>query len=156
MEDTLMKVAVRGGIVLGLLLAIAVAAPKARGEESLRDWRKLANKMVDDEIVSAGVTNERVIRAMRDTPRHEFVTPNERENAYLDMALPIGEQQTISPPFIVAYMTQEIDPQPTDRVLEIGTGSGYQAAILSPLVKEVYTIEIVDSLGKRAARTLKR
>jgi protein-L-isoaspartate(D-aspartate) O-methyltransferase len=84
------------------------------------------------------------------------VTPNERENAYLDMALPIGEQQTISPPFIVAYMTQEIDPQPGDRVLEIGTGSGYQAAILSPLVKDVYTIEIVESLGKRAARTLKR
>ena len=72
------------------------------------------------------------------------------------MALPIGEQQTISPPFIVAYMTQEIDPQPTDRVLEIGTGSGYQAAMLSPLVKEVYTIEIVEPLGKRAARTLKR
>ena len=112
--------------------------------------------MVDSEIVAAGVTNERVIKAVRETPRHEFVPLNERDNAYLDMALPIGEQQTISPPFIVAYMTQEIDPQPTDRVLEIGTGSGYQAAILSPLVKEVYTIEIVEPLGKRAARTLKQ
>jgi protein-L-isoaspartate(D-aspartate) O-methyltransferase len=128
--------------------------PTAFGAESLREWRQLASKMVDNEIVAAGVTSERVIRAMRDTPRHEFVPLNERDNAYLDMALPIGDQQTISPPFVVAYMTQEIDPQPTDRVLEIGTGSGYQAAILSPLVKEVYTIEIVDALGKRAARTL--
>jgi protein-L-isoaspartate(D-aspartate) O-methyltransferase len=76
--------------------------------------------------------------------------------AYYDMALPIGEGQTISPPFIVAYMTEQLDPQPTDKVLEIGTGSGYQAAVLSPLVKEVYTIEIVDPLGRNAARTLQR
>ncbi len=68
------------------------------------------------------------------------------------MALPIGEGQTISPPFIVAYMTEQLDPQPDDRVLEIGTGSGYQAAVLSAVVKEVYTIEIVEPLGRRAAR----
>ena len=80
----------------------------------------------------------------------------ERGNAYLDMAMPIGDGQTISPPFIVAYMTEQLDPQPTDTVLEIGTGSGYQAAILSPLVKDVYSIEIVKRLGDRAARTLKR
>ena len=67
------------------------------------------------------------------------------------MSLPIGEHQTISPPMLVAYMTEQLDPQPNDRVLEIGTGSGYQAAVLSALVKEVYTIEIVESLGKRAA-----
>src|SRR3990172_8484116 len=72
------------------------------------------------------------------------------------MALPIGDEQTISPPFVVAYMTQEIAPHPTDRVLEIGTGSGYQAAVLSPLVRNVYTIEIVEPLGRRAARTLKK
>ena len=72
------------------------------------------------------------------------------------MALPIGHGQTISPPFIVAYMTEQLDPQPTDKVLEIGTGSGYQAAVLSGLVKEVYTIEIVDALGRRAAADLKR
>jgi protein-L-isoaspartate(D-aspartate) O-methyltransferase len=156
MPDTSYRVAVHSAI-LGLLL-IATATNPTAGEttESLREWRQLANKMVDSEIVAAGVTNERVVRAVRDTPRHEFVPLNQRDNAYLDMALPIGEQQTISPPFIVAYMTQEIDPQPSDRVLEIGTGSGYQAAILSPLVKEVYTIEIVESLGKRAARTLKQ
>src|SRR5712671_1272632 len=124
--------------------------------QSLRDWRHLADEMVDKEIVAAGVKNERVVKAMRDTPRHEFVPVGEREHAYLDMALPIGNGQTISPPFVVASMTEAIDPKPSDKVLEIGTGSGYQAAILSPLVKEVYSIEIVESLGKSAAAVLKR
>jgi protein-L-isoaspartate(D-aspartate) O-methyltransferase len=118
---------------------------------------ELRNKMVDDEIAAAGVKNARVIAAARAVPRHEFcASKTPLRLAYYDMALPIGEGQTISPPFIVAYMTEAIDPQPTDKVLEIGTGSGYQAAILSELVKEVYTIEIVESLGKRAAKTLKR
>ena len=127
-----------------------------RNAQSLRDWRRLAGEMVDKEIVAAGVKNERVIRAMRDTPRHEFVPANQRQFAYYDMALPIGNGQTISPPFIVASMTEAIDPQPGDRVLEIGTGSGYQAAVLSPLVSDVYTIEIVEPLSRRATRTLKR
>jgi protein-L-isoaspartate(D-aspartate) O-methyltransferase len=124
--------------------------------QSLREWRRLASEMVDQEIASAGVKNPRVLRAMRDTPRHEFVPANQRQYAYYDMALPIGNSQTISPPFIVASMTEAIDPQPDDRVLEIGTGSGYQAAVLSPLVKEVYTIEIVEPLGRRASRALGR
>lgn len=124
-----------------------------RGRATLEDIR---NDMVDAAIVNAGVTNSRVIAAMRATPRHEFVPKNQRRLAYYDMALPIGASQTISPPFVVAYMTEQLDPQPTDRVLEIGTGSGYQAAVLSPLVKDVYSIEIVESLGKRAARTLKK
>jgi protein-L-isoaspartate(D-aspartate) O-methyltransferase len=111
-------------------------------------------RMVDREIRAAGVKDPRVLEAMRTTPRHEFVPVRDRPRAYFDMALPIGEQQTISPPFVVAYMTAELDPRPSDRVLEIGTGSGYQAAVLSPLVKEVYTIEIVESLGRRAARSL--
>ncbi len=138
-------------LVLGLLGTQAAATA-----QSLRQWRQLAETMVTDEIVAAGVTNGRVIRALRNTPRHEFVPTNQREHAYLDMALPIGAGQTISPPFVVAYMTQELDPQPTDRVLEIGTGSGYQAAVLSRLVQEVYSIEIVESLARRSARNLKR
>lgn len=113
-------------------------------------------RMVDNAVAGAGVKDERVIKSMRETRRHEFVQANLRDKAYFDMALPIGDKQTISSPFIVAYMTESIDPQPTDKVLEIGTGSGYQAAILSPLVKEVYTIEIVEPLGERAARTLRR
>ncbi|HID22940.1 MAG TPA: protein-L-isoaspartate(D-aspartate) O-methyltransferase, partial [Planctomycetaceae bacterium] len=87
-------------------------------------------------------------------PRHKFVPPRLWSQAYDDTALPIGYRQTISPPFIVAYMTQTIDPQPADRVLEIGTGSGYQAAVLAELAKEVYTIEIVEPLGKTAAQRL--
>src|SRR4051812_3181189 len=142
--------------VFWLAALISMAAGPAEAVESDPDWHAHANEMVDKEIVAAGVKNERVIRAMRATPRHEFVAGNVRPRAYLDMALPIGNSQTISPPFVVASMTEAIDPQPTDRVLEIGTGSGYQAAILSPLVKDVYTIEIVDELSKHATRTLKR
>ena len=112
--------------------------------------------MVDEEIVAAGVKNPRVIEAMRTTPRHEFVSRLQLPYAYEDRAMPIGHGQTISPPFVVAYMTEQLDPRPPDKVLEIGTGSGYQAAVLSGLVKEVYTIEIVEPLGRRAARTLRR
>jgi protein-L-isoaspartate(D-aspartate) O-methyltransferase len=120
-------------------------------------YEKLRNQMVDVAVVGAGVTDERVLRSMRATPRHEFVPKKIRQTqSYLDAGVPIGESQTISSPFIVAYMTQELDPQPTDKVLEIGTGSGYQAAILSPLVKEVYSIEIVEKLGKSAAKVLKK
>ena len=122
--------------------------------EPLADWRQRASAMVDSEIVAAGVTNERVIQAARDTPRHEFVPANQRQFAYLDMALPIGNAQTISPPFIVAYMTQEIDPQPTDRVLEIGTGSGYQSAVLAELAGEVYSIERHAELLAEAQKVL--
>ncbi len=143
-------------VVLTTLILGTLGTPTAATAQSLRQWRQLAETMVADEIVAAGVTNDRVLRALRNTPRHEFVPTNQREHAYLDMALPIGAGQTISPPFVVAYMTQELDPQPTDRVLEIGTGSGYQAALLSHLAQEVYTIEIVDSLARRSTRNLKR
>jgi len=113
-------------------------------------------RLVDYRIRTAGVVNERVLAAIRDTPRHEFVPRAVRDKAYYDMALPIGSAQTISSPFIVASMTETLDPQPSDRVLEIGTGSGYQAAVLSPLVDEVYSIEIVESLGVTARGVLDR
>lgn len=111
--------------------------------------------MAEVYVAQEGVQNARVIESIRSVPRHVFVPSNVRKYAYEDMALAIGFKQTISPPFVVAYMTEQLDPQPTDKVLEIGTGSGYQAAVLSSLVKDVYTIEIVEPLGKRAARTLK-
>ncbi|MCA9142895.1 MAG: protein-L-isoaspartate(D-aspartate) O-methyltransferase [Planctomycetales bacterium] len=113
-------------------------------------------KMVYEEVSGAGIKDERVIDAIREVPRHLFVSPQQRHLAYLDMALPIGEGQTISPPFIVAYMTEALMPRPTDKVLEIGTGSGYQAAVLGQLVAEVYSIEIVAPLGRKAAQTLRR
>ena len=119
-------------------------------------FAELREQMVTSEIEAAGVANPRVLDALRTTHRHEFVPAGFRHLAYQDVALPIGDQQTISPPYIVAYMTEQLDPQPGDRVLEIGTGSGYQAAVLSPLVKDVYTIEIVENLARRAKRTLRR
>jgi protein-L-isoaspartate(D-aspartate) O-methyltransferase len=136
-------------ILSAILASSAFAQPPDR-------WQRDRNKMVDDEIVAAGVKNTRVIEAMRAVPRHEFVTPDQRRYAYFDMCLPIGEGQTISPPFMVASMAERLDPQPTDKVLEIGTGSGYQAAVLSKLVRDVYTIEIIDSLSRRSATTLRR
>ena len=90
------------------------------------------------------------------TPRHEFVPAALRRYAYFDIGMPIGEGQTITSPFVVAYMTEQLQPRPADKVLEIGTGSGYQAAVLSGLVAEVYSIEIVEKLGQRAAKTLRR
>jgi protein-L-isoaspartate(D-aspartate) O-methyltransferase len=143
-------------IAAGLALFMAVANAHPAAGQNDAELARARRKMVDEAIIAAGVKNERVIQAMLETPRHEFVSSTLRAKAYFDMALPIGEQQTISSPFIVAYMTESLDPQPEDRVLEIGTGSGYQAAVLSPLVREVYTIEIVESLGRRAERTLRR
>ncbi len=139
-----------GGLVASCLPADLLAQTKT---SAFQDKRQ---RMVKEAVVGAGVSDERVIQAMLATPRHEFVPSKHRKNAYQDMALPIGAKQTISSPFIVAFMTQSLDPQPTDRVLEIGTGSGFQAAVLSPLVKDVYSIEIVEFLGKKAAKTLKR
>jgi len=137
-------------------LAMTLLAPTSLPAQTRQALEAARNRMVDEEIVAAGVKDLRVIQAMRQTPRHEFVSLAQRKYAYYDMAMPIGHGQTISPPFVVAYMTEQLDPQPTDKVLEIGTGSGYQAAVLSGLVSEVYTIEIVEPLGRKAAHTLRR
>jgi len=137
-------------------LSAALSVTNASWAQTQREIEAARNRMVEEEIVAAGVKNPRVIAAMRSTPRHLFVPPEQRKYAYWDMALPIGFSQTISPPFVVAYMTEQLDPQPTDKVLEIGTGSGYQAAVLSGLVDKVYSIEIVEPLGKRAKFPLRR
>lgn len=136
-----------------LLLVGSATSADAQTRSELVEARRY---LVEHEIARAGITSEKVLEAMLRTPRHEFVPRLHRREAYFDMALPIGDGQTISSPFIVAYMTESLDPQPEDRVLEIGTGSGYQAAVLSPLVSDVYSIEIVEALGRRAARTLGR
>lgn len=118
-------------------------------------WETLREAMVRNCLESEGVSNSKVLNAMRRVPRHEFVPGPERTRAYDDVGLAIGNQQTISPPYIVAYMTESLDPQPEDKVLEIGTGSGYQAAVLAEIVKDVYSIEIVPALAKSATRRLK-
>jgi len=115
-------------------------------------------RMIREQLLGAGrnITNARVLAAMEKVPRQEFVPEQYRNRAYDDRPLPIGYDQTISQPYIVAFMTEKLDPQPTDRVLEIGTGSGYQAAVLAQLVAEVYTIEIIEPLAQRAEADLKR
>ena len=138
-------------IFLSLLMILPFCLQTQAVAQNKQQAAELRDRMVDEEIVAAGVKNARVIESMRITPRHEFVSFPQRKYAYFDMALPIGEGQTISPPFVVAYMTEQLDPQPNDRVLEIGTGSGYQAAVLSPLVKEVYSIEIVETVGPQSS-----
>ena len=141
------------GLVLLAVLTMSAGPTVAQSRDRFRDLRL---RMVREYIEREGIANPRVLASMKQVPRHEFVRSGLRKQVYFDGALPIGYKQTISPPFIVAYMTESIDPQPTDRVLEIGTGSGYQTAVLSGLVKEIYTIEIVEPLGKTAAKRLKR
>ena len=110
--------------------------------------------MVDTQLEPRGISNRAVLEAMARVPRHLFVPPEIQRRAYDDAPLPIGHGQTISQPYIVAYMTQALAVSPEQTVLEIGTGSGYQAAVLAELVREVYTIEIVPELAERARRTL--
>ncbi|MCE5250263.1 protein-L-isoaspartate(D-aspartate) O-methyltransferase [bacterium] len=110
-------------------------------------------RMVNNQIKARGIRDSRVLKAMMKVPRHLFVPPSCRSQSYNDCPLPIGEGQTISQPYIVAFMTEVLELRKSDRVLEIGTGSGYQAAILGEIVDEVYTIELIPELGERA-RTL--
>jgi protein-L-isoaspartate(D-aspartate) O-methyltransferase len=113
-------------------------------------------RMVSEQIRSRGIRDERVLAAMRKVPRHEFVPPTWRELAYEDQPLPIGHGQTISQPYVVAVMTELASLDGRSRVLEVGTGSGYQAAVLAEIAREVYTIEIVEGLAREAARKLRR
>jgi len=119
-------------------------------------YKERREKMVTQQIERRGVEDPAVLTAMRTVKRHEFVPSGQVNNAYDDRPLPIGYGQTISQPYIVAYMTEAIKPLSSFKVLEVGTGSGYQAAILSVIVKEVYTIEIIPELGKAATERLKK
>ena len=133
------------------------SSPTPGEEDQFKDLRK---QMVDQQLAHPhderpAISNPRVLDAMRQTPRHLFVPREMIPFAYEDSALPIGQGQTISQPYVVAKMTELVDPKPSDRALEVGTGSGYQAAVLSPLVAEVFTIEILEPLGVAARERLK-
>jgi protein-L-isoaspartate(D-aspartate) O-methyltransferase len=132
-----------------LLLALV---PAALGFS--QDWDRLRRAMVDEQIAARGVRDARVLEAMRGVQRHLFVPEELRAHAYDDSPLPIGEGQTISQPYIVALMTDSLGLSGGERVLEIGTGSGYQSAVLSRVAREVYTIEIRPALASRAASLL--
>lgn len=147
----------RGGFPFPLVLTAVCSAAFSSlfAGQPHEAYDRARNAMVREFLEKEGIRNPRVLAAMRTVPRHEFVPYSLRSKAYTDSAWPIGYRQTISPPFVVAYMTEALEPRPTDHVLEIGTGSGYQAAVLSLLVSEVYTIEIVDPLGRSAEKRLK-
>lgn len=146
------------GAVCGAACAVPapVAALACQEAGAADPFQAVRERMVTMAIENAGVKDPKVLEVMRKTLRHEFIPQHLWSEAYIDGAVPIGDEQTISSPFIVAYMTESLDLQATDRVLEIGTGSGYQAAVLSPLCAEVYSIEIVEQLGLRARKTLDR
>jgi|SRR5439155_1608281 len=137
-----------------LTLAIACTAPHdlESGQDS---FAALRAAMVMEQIARRGVSDARVLAAMRSVPRHLFVPPGAESHAYDDSPLSIGHEQTISQPYIVALMTELVRPRADDRALEIGTGSGYQAAVLSRVVGTVYTIEIVEALARAAEQRLK-
>jgi protein-L-isoaspartate(D-aspartate) O-methyltransferase len=141
-------------LVMGMLGACSPSNQRVAGVPKETRPDRLA--MVDTQIAARGVKDSRVLDAMRTVPRHEFVPPEQLGRAYEDRALPIGEGQTISQPYIVALMTELLDVQPGEVVLEIGTGSGYQAAVAAELTDRVYTVEILPKLARRAADTLDR
>jgi protein-L-isoaspartate(D-aspartate) O-methyltransferase len=146
---------------LGVLLMVTLggsgleATPPPDPAEELA-FANARVRMVREQIMARGITEARVLAAMSRVPRHEFVPAPLRDRAYEDGPLPIGHGQTISQPYVVAFMTEALAPKPEDRVLEIGTGSGYQAAVLAGLVAEVFSIEIVATLAQRAEADLRR
>ncbi len=142
--------------LVGAGAACAVGGGNGREEPRATEERERAERleMVSSQIATRGVRDPAVLEALRTVPRHRFVPPGEARFAYSDGPLPIGYDQTISQPYIVALMTELIRPQRTMKVLEVGTGSGYQAAILAECVGEVYTIEIIEPLGRRAEKLL--
>ena len=144
-------------IVAQYLLFVAIATTGC-GQQvpTAVDLAAQRQRMVEQQLKPRGIKEERVLAAMAKVPREEFVPADARPSAYEDGPLPIGYDQTISQPYVVAFMTEQLRPKRSDRVLEIGSGSGYQAAILGELVAEVYTIEIVEPLGKSAEATLQR
>lgn len=140
-------------LVLALVLASVAESP--RKDETPAAWKESSRLMVEEQIAARGVKDRRVLETMRETPRHLFVPEALRPFAYEDRPLPIGSRQTISQPYIVAAMTELLEPEPDDVILEIGTGSGYQAAVLSQLVKTVISVEILPELARSAREALR-
>lgn len=133
-----------------VLLALSMALSKVNSQ----NYDRMRENMVRQQIINRGIEHQPTIDAMRNVERHLFVPRGQQRRAYNDGPMPIGYGQTISQPYIVAYMTELVNPEPDDRVLEIGAGSGYQAAVLAEIVDEVYTIEIIPELGNRARQVL--
>lgn len=136
--------------ILMVLLALSMALSKVNSQ----NYDRMRENMVRQQIINRGIEHQPTIDAMQNVERHLFVPRGQQRRAYNDGPMPIGYGQTISQPYIVAYMTELVNPEPDDRVLEIGAGSGYQAAVLAEIVDEVYTIEIIPELGNQARQVL--
>jgi protein-L-isoaspartate(D-aspartate) O-methyltransferase len=154
LRSTLQSNLCKGSVALLISSAFLTGIWCNAGKASAQDFKKLRERMVSRQIEERGVTNQKVLTVLRTVERHKFVPPEYRSQAYDDCPLPIGQGQTISQPYIVALMTEMLDPDSTKKILEIGTGSGYQAAVLAMLCDTVYTIEINKVLGSRAAKLL--
>ncbi len=147
--------------VMGLIVVVRADDPPKTDPTKKSDtpsdpFQAARNRMVQRHLAERGIKDPRVLEAFRTVPRHLFIPPEVRRLAYEDESIPIGEGQTITPTFDVAFMTEALEPKPTDKVYEVGTGSGYQASILSRLVKEVYSVEIHKPLGEQAAKVIKQ
>lgn len=140
--------------ILGFLLCASVIFFFSFSEQN--DYRQKRLQMVKEHIAARGIEHPAVLEALRNVERHRLVPRGQVENAYEDRPLPIGHGQTISQPYIVAFMTEVMNPKPDMKILEIGTGSGYQAAVLAEIVDEVYTIEIIEALAKSAKNNLEK
>jgi len=141
--------------MIGAVLATMPLLPGCDREQTEKEYAEQRERLVQQTMQSRGISNARVLAAMRKVPRHRFVPPHAAGAAYADRPLAIGYGQTISQPYIVAYMTQAVAPGPDDRCLEIGTGSGYQAAVLAEVCGKVYSIEYVPELAKFAKQNLR-
>lgn len=140
---------------LAVALACLIGGPSMGDEPAADPTAPARRKLVQQHLIERGIVDERVLQAFRDVPRHKFLPPESRRLAYDDESIPIGEGQTSTPPFDMAFMTEALGLRPTDVVYEVGTGSGYQASILGRLVKDVYSVEIHRPLGERAAAVIK-
>jgi len=146
----------RHALAVASAAALCAAAACRPGETSLHEPEDAAREtMVRTQIAARGIRDRRLLAALRAVPRHLFVDPAHRAEAYADRPVPIGEGQTMTQPYLAALMTELLDIQPTDRILEIGTGSGYETAVLSRLGSEVYSIEILPNLSRRAQDRLR-
>jgi protein-L-isoaspartate(D-aspartate) O-methyltransferase len=139
----------------GLILAFLFSST-AVGAETGEAYRQARLTMVKEQIADRGISDRRVLKAMESVPRHAFVPAAYRDQAYADHPLPIGYGQTISQPYIVAYMCEVAGIRPSDRILEVGTGSGYHASVISRLASKIYTIEIIPELARRAEETIRQ
>jgi protein-L-isoaspartate(D-aspartate) O-methyltransferase len=145
------RLALSAAVALATLAGLAVADDKSDIEQTA----PARAKMVQQHLIERGVKDPRVLQAFRVVPRHRFLPPENRRLAYDDESIPIGEGQTSTPPFDMAFMTETLRLKPTDKVYEVGTGSGYQASILGQVAKDVYSVEIHKPLGERAAKVIK-